>query len=164
MDNKKKLYAVQYLGPTRIIEPYLDEPTAGHIELWTMAQILDEINRDRSAHWTPYVKRDWKEGLTEWTSYRPYDMRKIRSKKFVVFALKYDSTDWRRIPVRVYSSKEQFTITEMMGKHGVLEFSRKMSMSNAARYTLTEAIEQAKWMNKHTEISDTPFEVYPCAE
>lgn len=151
MDNKEKLYAVQYCG---------DEPTAGHIELWTMAQILDEINRDRSADWTPYGKRDWKEGLTEWTSYRPYDMRKIRSKKFVVFALKYDSKDWRR----VYSSKEHFTITEQMGEHGVLEFSRKMSMSNAARYTLTEAIEQAKWMNKHTEIADTPFKVYPSAE
>jgi AMMECR1 domain-containing protein len=37
---------------------------------WTLNQILQEINRDRSDEWQDYDKNDWKEGLevfTEWT-------------------------------------------------------------------------------------------------
>ncbi len=30
---------------------------------WTVDQILEEINRDRSDEWTNYDKTDWKEGL-----------------------------------------------------------------------------------------------------
>jgi len=30
---------------------------------WTLEQILDEINRDRSADWQPYNETDWQEGL-----------------------------------------------------------------------------------------------------
>ena len=126
MDNKEKLYAVQYCG---------DEPTAGHIELWTMAQILDEINRDRSADWTPYVKRDWKEGLTEWTSYRPYDMRKLKGKRFVVFAVRMEKGRAERI-----RKAEKFTIEE----------ARKVA----------EFLNTLSW----TIPNDYPFKVYPCAE
>lgn len=32
--------------------------------------ILKEINRDRSAGWSPYNKKDWKEGLQEFTEYK----------------------------------------------------------------------------------------------
>ncbi len=38
----------------------------GEIESWTITDLLKEINRDRSEEWTPYNKRDWKEGWNEW--------------------------------------------------------------------------------------------------
>jgi hypothetical protein len=30
---------------------------------WTVEEILEEINRDRSDDWTPYTKNDWVDGL-----------------------------------------------------------------------------------------------------
>jgi len=33
----------------------------------SLAEILEEINRDRSADWTDYDETDWKEGLSEFT-------------------------------------------------------------------------------------------------
>jgi hypothetical protein len=32
--------------------------------------ILRNINRDRSAEWTPYNKHDWKEGLEVFTEFK----------------------------------------------------------------------------------------------
>jgi len=37
---------------------------------WTMAEILEEINRDRSSDWCAYDETDWQEGLREWTRWR----------------------------------------------------------------------------------------------
>jgi len=34
-------------------------------EQWTIAEILTEINRDRSAEWTDYDESDWVEGWLE---------------------------------------------------------------------------------------------------
>ena len=31
--------------------------------------VLKEINRNRSAEWSPYNKHDWEEGLNEFTEY-----------------------------------------------------------------------------------------------
>ena len=36
------------------------------LRLWSIKQILSEINRDRSGDWTPYNKKDWKEGWNFW--------------------------------------------------------------------------------------------------
>ena len=36
---------------------------------WTIDEVLEEINRDRSEQWTDYDKSDWMEGLREWTEY-----------------------------------------------------------------------------------------------
>ena len=36
------------------------------IMLWTMSDILNEINRDRSEGWTNYNKKDWVEGWVNW--------------------------------------------------------------------------------------------------
>jgi len=33
---------------------------------WTLADILSEINRDRSSEWQDYDKKDWLEGWHEW--------------------------------------------------------------------------------------------------
>ena len=33
--------------------------------LWSISQVLKEINRDRSDSWTPYNRKDWKEGWRE---------------------------------------------------------------------------------------------------
>jgi len=35
-------------------------------QTWTLQQVLAEINRDRSEHWTPYDETDWEEGWDEW--------------------------------------------------------------------------------------------------
>ena len=33
---------------------------------WTIPQILEEINRDRSEDWSAYDESDWLEGWLEW--------------------------------------------------------------------------------------------------
>jgi hypothetical protein len=38
----------------------------GKIMLWTLSDILNEINRDRSNHWTDYNKNDWLDGWNDW--------------------------------------------------------------------------------------------------
>lgn len=39
------------------------------IRNFSVKEILEEINRDRSADWTDYKKHDWKDGL-EWIEWR----------------------------------------------------------------------------------------------
>ena len=34
--------------------------------IWTLTQVLEEINRDRSKDWTDYDVSDWREGWREW--------------------------------------------------------------------------------------------------
>ena len=34
--------------------------------IWTLTQVLEEINRDRSEDWTDYDVSDWREGWREW--------------------------------------------------------------------------------------------------
>jgi len=42
----------------------------GETSLWTLPEILEEINRDRSDEWTPYDESDWREGLDEFTNFQ----------------------------------------------------------------------------------------------
>jgi len=44
------------------------------IEEWTLDEVLEEINRDRSAHWTDYDETDWKEGWNEWVEGEFYSL------------------------------------------------------------------------------------------
>ena len=41
----------------------------GITSLWTVSEILTEINRDRSAEWEDYNRSDWREGLKEFTQF-----------------------------------------------------------------------------------------------
>jgi hypothetical protein len=44
-----------------------DESThTSTISDWSMAQVLNEINRDHSAEFDPYNAHDWREGWSEW--------------------------------------------------------------------------------------------------
>ena len=40
--------------------------TTGVTSAWTLAEILAEINCDRSDCWTPYDHSDWLDGWMEW--------------------------------------------------------------------------------------------------
>ena len=42
----------------------------GEEKTLTVAEILTEINRDRSDAWTPYNESDWQEGLDVFTEYK----------------------------------------------------------------------------------------------
>lgn len=71
MSYGEKRYRLRYRGcakgdtpPTRDFDPKV-----GTIVEWTVREILEEINRDRSSHWTDYNETDWREGLDEWTWY-----------------------------------------------------------------------------------------------
>jgi len=44
----------------------LKEISDGKVFYWTLEQILEEINRDRSEEWTDYDETDWEEGWNEW--------------------------------------------------------------------------------------------------
>ncbi len=54
----------------------------GNIIKWTMPDVLNEINRDRSSGWTDYNKNDWLEGWNEWIEtddfYSIYNNKKQR--------------------------------------------------------------------------------------
>ncbi len=41
----------------------------GRFVKWTLPQILEDINRDRSESWSDYDESDWKEGLYFFTEY-----------------------------------------------------------------------------------------------
>ena len=42
---------------------------SGEALTWTLTDILQEINRDRSDDWTPYDASDWREGWDQWVDY-----------------------------------------------------------------------------------------------
>jgi hypothetical protein len=54
------------------------------LRLWSIRQVVNEINRDRSDEWTPYTTSDWKQGWKEFVeadNYCPFTMiGKIRTK------------------------------------------------------------------------------------
>ena len=39
---------------------------SGIVKKWTIKEILEEINRDRSNEWINYDESDWREGWEEW--------------------------------------------------------------------------------------------------
>jgi hypothetical protein len=51
---------------------YIEE---NEIHEWTIEQILDEINRDRSENWTDYDKNDWQEGWDSWIEGEFYSLK-----------------------------------------------------------------------------------------
>ena len=46
-----------------------DPDDYGSVYDMTLPMILEEINRDRSSEWQDYDETDWREGLTEFTTY-----------------------------------------------------------------------------------------------
>ena len=43
-------------------------------EIWTLEQVLNEINRDRSEGWTDYNESDWEDGWNEWVEGEFYSL------------------------------------------------------------------------------------------
>jgi len=46
----------------------------GEILNWTIDEILNEINRDRSHDWSDYNQSDWKQGWLEWVDGNVYQL------------------------------------------------------------------------------------------
>ena len=46
----------------------LRDTESGEVVIWTVKQILEDINRDRSEEWIDYDETDWREGLSEFGS------------------------------------------------------------------------------------------------
>ena len=46
----------------------------GQINEWTLAQVLEEINRDRSEEWESYNEKDWREGWDFWVEGDYYNL------------------------------------------------------------------------------------------
>ena len=49
---------------------------SGKVNLWSIDQIVDEINRDRSETWKPYDKSDWIEGWSHWVEGESFELLK----------------------------------------------------------------------------------------
>lgn len=47
---------------------------SNQLQLWTIREVLSEINRDRSEHWTDYDDSDWKDGWMEWCEGDSYSL------------------------------------------------------------------------------------------
>jgi len=56
------------------------EIQSGKLEEWTTAQILDEINRDRSNEWQNYNESDWIEGWLEFCEGDIYTIPALQSR------------------------------------------------------------------------------------
>lgn len=68
----EKLYPVRYRGCFIDETPYPNDPYVGEIRLWTVEQILTEVNRDHGPEWIDYDKTDdFLEALNEWTFWEP---------------------------------------------------------------------------------------------
>lgn len=67
-----------YIGPSKIkawVQPMgedTSDPRFNSPELWDMAQLLYEINREHSEGFTPYVPEDWREGWDQWVESNGY--------------------------------------------------------------------------------------------
>ena len=48
------------------------------MERFTIPEILEEINRDRTDDWTPYTSDDWREGWDEFCEGNVYKLLKIK--------------------------------------------------------------------------------------
>jgi len=44
----------------------IKEIKSSEIFEWTLKEVLEEINRDRSEEWQNYNRTDWREGWDEW--------------------------------------------------------------------------------------------------
>ena len=44
----------------------IKEIETGEVHDWTLSEILEEINRDRSDEWSAYDESDWREGWKHW--------------------------------------------------------------------------------------------------
>ena len=51
----------------------LKNVNTGEVVKWTLKQILEEINRDRSDDWLAYDETDWQDGLEAFTEYTLID-------------------------------------------------------------------------------------------
>jgi hypothetical protein len=52
---------------------------------WGIEDVLNEINRDRSAKWTNYTKDDWFDGWNSWCEDDVYVMLSIEDKGDIVY-------------------------------------------------------------------------------
>ena len=50
------------------------EDDVEEIQEWSLCEILEEINRDRSDGWTNYDASDWREGWNEWVEGESYTL------------------------------------------------------------------------------------------
>ena len=48
--------------------------------LWSLPQILEEINKDRSSEWTDYDESDYVEGWCEWVEGEYFSCEEIKQK------------------------------------------------------------------------------------
>ena len=60
----------------------------GETYVWTIDQMLEEINRDRSSTWNNYTSKDFMDGWNEWIEGEPYYTLIGENKKFKVTATK----------------------------------------------------------------------------
>ncbi len=52
---------------------------------WDIEDVLNEINKDRSAKWTNYTKDDWFDGWASWCEDDVYVMLSIEDKGDIVY-------------------------------------------------------------------------------
>lgn len=48
---------------------------------WSLEEVLEEVNRDRSDTWTDYTEEDWQEGWDEWCEGEFYKLLEIKYKR-----------------------------------------------------------------------------------
>lgn len=66
-----------------------DVNTGEQVTFNSIAEVLEEINRDRSEDWTDYDKTDWQEGLEEFTEYKLIEIISDDHKKEIEAFRKY---------------------------------------------------------------------------
>ena len=57
------------------------------VHMWTLSQLLNEINRERSGEWEDYNESDWKEGWAFWVESNPDESLSMLNKDEELTAL-----------------------------------------------------------------------------
>ncbi len=60
-----------------VVKTYpIKEILTGNVSYWTVKEIMDYINADRSNNWSDYDITDWREGWDEWCEGDSYNLLK----------------------------------------------------------------------------------------
>jgi len=73
---------------------------------WTLEDVLDVINRDRSEHWTDYDKSDWQEGWDNWVEGEFYSLKDENGKPLNKFEDGGEMSKGGKIKVRYVEENE----------------------------------------------------------
>jgi hypothetical protein len=89
---------------------------------WTLEDVLDVINRDRSEHWTDYDKSDWQEGWDNWVEGEFYSLKDENGKPLNKFEDGGEMAKGGKTHEQGYDDREDESLAMRHGKIASKDF------------------------------------------